>query len=411
MAVAAVIVLALHGSYRHKLSVGLGGSGRPLVAAIFGGMIALTGQSIVGSQPVEPLSAFLPMLAIAILVPVGHRWARGGIASRLRVDVPRRRTLVFGAGPIGRLVATRAQADPEAMFDVVAILDPRVPSAGRMGPGGADLLGPEWDFADALAEYDIEHVVVAFPDRPTADTLEIVGRCQASGMPVSNIPRFYERTPRRVTVEHLGGLPIMTTHASDPAGLAVRTKYAADRLVATLLLILAAPAMGITALAVAVKMGRPIFFRQERIGLRGEPFTLLKFRSMAGGGSSNESTDSTRVTPLGRLLRGTSLDELPQLFNVLRGDMSLVGPRPETRVLAEDFEQRIHRYGERHRVRPGITGWAQVHGIGRGGERFSEDALSRRAEWDNFYAENWSLWLDLKIAYMTFRAVLRFRQD
>jgi lipopolysaccharide/colanic/teichoic acid biosynthesis glycosyltransferase len=163
-----------------------------------------------------------------------------------------------------------------------------------------------------------------------------------------------------------------------------------------------------------LSVGRPIFFRQPRFGLDGREFEMLKFRSMrapleplvlpdlpadtAPGGIEGDD----RRTRFGTFLRRTSLDELPQLLNVLRGDMSLVGPRPERPDFARLFERNVYRYGDRHRVKSGITGWAQVHGL-RG-----KTSLSDRVEWDNFYIENWSLWLDVKILLMTVCAVGRY---
>jgi lipopolysaccharide/colanic/teichoic acid biosynthesis glycosyltransferase len=158
-------------------------------------------------------------------------------------------------------------------------------------------------------------------------------------------------------------------------------------------------------------MGRPIFFRQIRIGRDGRSFGMLKFRSMRQPPATDTASavqverpeglgpggveGADRRTLLGSILRKTSLDELPQLVNVLKGEMSIVGPRPERPEFVSEFEQTVYRYGDRHRVKSGITGWAQVHGL-RG-----RTSLSDRAEWDNYYIENFSLWLDLKIALMT----------
>jgi lipopolysaccharide/colanic/teichoic acid biosynthesis glycosyltransferase len=172
------------------------------------------------------------------------------------------------------------------------------------------------------------------------------------------------------------------------------------------------------AVAVAVSLGRPILYRQRRVGLDGRPFDILKFRTMRPAGETSPAAagdlvaegiapggveGEDRRTRTGALLRTTSIDELPQLFNVIRGEMSLVGPRPERPELVALFEERVYRYDERHRVKAGITGWAQVHGL-RG-----NTSLADRVEWDNYYIENWSLWLDVKILLMTFTAVLHHR--
>jgi lipopolysaccharide/colanic/teichoic acid biosynthesis glycosyltransferase len=197
-------------------------------------------------------------------------------------------------------------------------------------------------------------------------------------------------------------------------------KYALDRAAAALALWISSPLLLVCAAAVYLSLGRPIFYRQRRVGLDGRPFDILKFRSMRPADSPTEDHAAARFdaaqtapggvegedrrTRVGMFLRKTSIDELPQLINVLKGDMSLVGPRPERPELVELFEQRIHRYDDRHRVKAGITGWAQVNGL-RG-----NTSLADRVEWDNYYIENWSLWLDFKILLMTCTAVVRFRE-
>jgi lipopolysaccharide/colanic/teichoic acid biosynthesis glycosyltransferase len=201
---------------------------------------------------------------------------------------------------------------------------------------------------------------------------------------------------------------------TDPRGWQFAIKHAIDRTFAALMLIALAPLMVGIALAVRFSSPGPIMFRQRRIGRDGHEFELLKFRTMRVDDSAQqfvpdsgcapggvEGTD--RRTNVGRVLRNLSLDELPQFFNVLRGDMSLVGPRPERPDYVQRFELEVDRYGDRHRVKSGITGWAQVHGL-RG-----QTSILDRVEWDNWYIQNWSLRLDLRIAVMTVAEVLRFR--
>jgi lipopolysaccharide/colanic/teichoic acid biosynthesis glycosyltransferase len=181
--------------------------------------------------------------------------------------------------------------------------------------------------------------------------------------------------------------------------------------------------LALAALVVYLSLGRPILFRQSRVGLDGREFTMLKFRTMRGAPEEGGEADADwalqeshgtapmkvsvadRSTPVGKVLRRLSVDELPQLLNVLRGNMSLVGPRPERTHYVRAFEDNVYRYGERHRVKSGITGWAQVNGL-RG-----KTSLADRVEWDNYYIENWSLWLDVKILLFTALSVARmYRQ-
>ena len=173
-------------------------------------------------------------------------------------------------------------------------------------------------------------------------------------------------------------------------------------------LVLLSPIMGACALAVRLEGGPGVFFRQERVGLDGRKFTVLKFRSLQPATDGESSTRwnvsrSDRLRPVGRFLRKTSLDELPQLWNVLRGDMSLVGPRPERPHFVKQFQDRVPRYIARHRVPAGLTGYAQVHGL-RG-----DTSIEHRASFDNYYIENWSLWGDIKIMLRTVQEVVRAR--
>ena len=215
-------------------------------------------------------------------------------------------------------------------------------------------------------------------------------------------------------VEHVGALPLITCSSTDPRGWQFTVKYAIDRIVAGLILLAVSPIMLACAAAVYLSMGRPLFFRQARVGLDGEEIGVLKFRSMrladptkpafkpADGSAPGGVEGDDRRTPVGTFLRKTSLDELPQLLNVLFGEMSLVGPRPERPEFVDEFSRSVYRYDERHRAKAGITGWSQVHGL-RG-----QTSIADRAEWDNWYIENFSLWLDLKILIMTVFAVLRY---
>jgi lipopolysaccharide/colanic/teichoic acid biosynthesis glycosyltransferase len=223
----------------------------------------------------------------------------------------------------------------------------------------------------------------------------------------------------RLTIEHLGAMPLIRVEQPDPRGWQFMIKYAIDRIVAAALILALSPLLGMIALLVRLTSEGRILFRQKRVGLDGREFTMFKFRSMRGEPDESGEADAKwaalirgerpdqapplvdRTTAVGRVLRTSSLDELPQLFNVLRGDMSLVGPRPERVGYARDFESLVYRYPDRYRVKSGITGWAQVQKL-RG-----ETSLSDRVEWDNFYIENWSLWLDIKILLMTFPAALR----
>jgi exopolysaccharide biosynthesis polyprenyl glycosylphosphotransferase len=284
-----------------------------------------------------------------------------------------------------------------------------------------------------LTEHDVRHVVVTFSTAPHHVLLGLVRRCRELGVEVSVVPRLFEVEGERVSVARLGALPLITTHYVNPKGWQFKIKYGVERVLAALALLVTAPVIAIAMITVRLTMGSPVIFRQRRIGSDGREFEMLKLRTMKGSpredgeadiewaaeqltgsrnakqnghlrvvtGEDSAAPADDRRTGLGKLLRHFSLDELPQLWNVVRGEMSLVGPRPERVSYVRLFEDSVDRYGERHRVKSGITGWAQVNGL-RG-----RTSLSDRVEWDNYYIENWSPWLDFKIILMTMACVLR----
>jgi exopolysaccharide biosynthesis polyprenyl glycosylphosphotransferase len=334
-----------------------------------------------------------------------------------RLGVSGSRTLIVGAGQVGRRLAKRLADTPEFGLRPIGFLD-KEPLEASENELDISVLGASWDFERIVEEQRVEDVVFAFSTAPADVYLRLVKRSQELGLRTSVVPRLFEKTTESASVASLGGLPLATGHAHNPKGWEFATKYAFDRAAAVALLILFAPFFGLLALAVLVSLGRPIFYRQERVGLDGKRFGMLKFRSMRPAEPSDMQSstfvlaDDTapggvegadRRTRVGMVMRALSLDELPQLANVAKGEMSFIGPRPERPEFVEHFEQRIRGYGDRHRVRSGITGWAQVHGL-RG-----QTSIADRAEWDNYYIENWSLWLDLKILLLTVAAVLRVR--
>jgi exopolysaccharide biosynthesis polyprenyl glycosylphosphotransferase len=345
--------------------------------------------------------------------------AFGRIALNLWQSQTRRRgkalvpTLIIGAGHIGRTTAKRLVEHPELGLKPIGFLD-KEPLEEVDGWLRLPVLGASWDFDDIVVEHGIGQVIVTFSTAPSGVLLRIVNRCEDLGIAVALVPRLFEKVTERLTIEHLGGLPLITSRSSDPRGWQFALKYALDRVLALLLMCLLAPVLLGCALATWISLGRPILFRQRRVGRDSREFDMLKFRSLRPNGDESETVldlpedtapggveAGDRVTRVGAFLRNTSLDELPQLLNVFKGEMSIVGPRPERPEFVELFEPRVHRYYDRHRVKAGITGWAQVNGL-RG-----QTSLSDRVEWDNYYIENASLWLDLKIIGRTILALPR----
>ena len=432
LAFAAIVIAALWagGAYRERLAPDFLELLRTVVAATAVAAMVLTFyEALFGDERESAEHAVRAWVISAVYLGAG----RGGFAlfrqRARRHGALGEPALIAGAGQVGRTVAGRLLERPQLGIKPVAYLDDAPLPAG----GGPDLpvIGFEEDrpgepggIADrlefAVREYGARHLIMTFSLRRHDAELEIVRAAEKLGVSVSLVPRLFERFTDRTTLERLGGLPLITVHPSNPKGVQYAFKYTLGRVLAALMVVLASPLLLLLALSVWVSMGRPILFRQERIGLDGKPFDMLKFRTMSSVAKEQASEHETakamvrgeavgpggvegidRRTPLGKFLRRSSLDELPQLLNVLRGDMSLVGPRPERPEFVREFDKTIYRYGERHRVKAGITGWAQVHGL-RG-----KTSLADRVEWDNYYIENWSLWLDVKILILTALAIFQ----
>jgi exopolysaccharide biosynthesis polyprenyl glycosylphosphotransferase len=372
------------------------------------GMIVLSLRALLGDDN-GVASQTLRVWAFATVYVGAGRVARDWTQAKARrAGELTKRALIVGAGDVGRLTAKRLLDHPEFGLHPIGFLD----KEPREGPLPLPVLGASWDLEDVVEQHRVEHVIVTFSTAPSEVLLRLARRCDERGIGLSLVPRLYERMNERLTVEHIGGLPLICARRRDPAGWQFGVKYALDRVVAAITLVTVLPVMAAAGVAVGISLGRPIFFRQRRVGRDGKSFDMLKFRSMDGASEGDVAVadlppdtapggveGGDRRTRVGAFLRATSIDELPQLINVLKGDMSLVGPRPERPEFVDRFTQSVRRYGDRHRVKAGITGWAQVHGL-RG-----KTSISDRAEWDNYYIENWSLWLDLKILLMTVAAV------
>ncbi|MBD0291254.1 MAG: sugar transferase [Thermoleophilia bacterium] len=403
-------VSRVRGQLLDELRIILGGTA---IAA----MAVTTARVVVADEAIPSSQAVRPWL-FATAALVAGRTVLTRVERARRAEATGRPTLILGAGRVGQLLARRLVERAEFGLRPIGFLDKE-----PLGPvDGVPVLGASWDFDAVVGRYDVQHVVATFSTAPHEVVLRVARRCEELGISFSFVPRLFEKVPERVTIDHVGGMPLVTPHPVDPHGWQFAVKYAADRLIAAALILLALPVLAVSALAVLVTMGRPVFFEQRRLGLDGREFGMVKFRTMDGKPEVSGEADADwaarelgaqplparlparledRRTPVGRVLRRLSVDELPQLFNVLRGEMSLVGPRPERVDYARRFEERIYRYAERHRVKSGLTGWAQVNGL-RG-----KTSLADRVEWDNYYIENWSLWLDAKIVIRTLAAVVR----
>jgi exopolysaccharide biosynthesis polyprenyl glycosylphosphotransferase len=335
---------------------------------------------------------------------VGRCLVFGLVRTARRRGYVSHRTLVLGAGHVGRQIATALVEHPEYGLRPIGFLDsdPLLSDDERPAP----LLGGTEDLAETIGITGSRNVIIAFSSQPSSAMVDIIRTCDRLECELFIVPRLFELHDRSGhDVEAVWGMPLLRMREAPFRRFSWRLKRVVDVAAAAVLLVVTAPVMAACGLAVRREGGPGVLFRQVRVGLDGRAFELLKFRSMRPTDDVESATrwsvgEDARVGPVGRFLRATSLDELPQLWNVLRGDMSLVGPRPERPHFVHEFATTFPRYMARHRVPCGMTGWAQVHGL-RG-----DTSVADRARFDNYYIENWSLWLDLKIILRTLTVVL-----
>jgi exopolysaccharide biosynthesis polyprenyl glycosylphosphotransferase len=352
-------------------------------------------------------------LCAAVLMPI-PRFIHSVVQKRMRKShhfmAP---TLIIGSGEVANRIVERLRANPEYGLEPVGFLDAEGSTVRSDSSQDLPIIGPPENIGAAIEMTGAEAVLIAFSQLRDESLTRVVRVAHRYKARVWVVPRMFDAVGDRATVDHLGGLPLMSLPSADPHGWQFNAKHISDRVAAGLGLLAISPLLITLVVLVRLSSPGPIFFKQDRIGRDGRVFQCLKFRTMRPVRASDadfelksssapggvEGVD--RRTAIGKIMRSTSLDELPQLINVLKGEMSLVGPRPERPQFVEFFEIQIHRYGERHRVKAGITGWAQVHGL-RG-----QTSIADRVEWDNYYIENWSLALDLKILALTVVAVMR----
>lgn len=340
-----------------------------------------------------------------ILVMLG-RVVYGVIAGALRTRrIGEDRVLIVGAGEVGQQMARRAQTSPWLGYQVIGFVDD---ISGIDRVQGVPLLGRTDDLADVIERYNITEVIIAQPEADHNELLRIIDRCQDCHVTIKVFPSVFQIMASEVRLGDLNGLPLLTVRDSALRGWRLSLKRGVDILVAGITLVVLSPLMLIIALLVKLDSPGPVFYIQERMGLDARPFPMIKFRTMrpdaeAETGPVWATPDDPRKTRTGTFLRKTSLDELPQFINVLLGEMSVVGPRPERPVFVEEFQKQIPRYMARHREKAGITGWAQVNGL-RG-----DTSIEERTKYDLWYTENWSLWLDFKIMLKTLVQAFRDR--
>jgi Undecaprenyl-phosphate glucose phosphotransferase len=308
------------------------------------------------------------------------------------------RVLVIGTGEVGQMLMQKISMSRKLGYQVVGFVD--------HGKGervqtlmGLPVLGSVVDLPWIIEKNNIDEVIIGLPESSHHELVGIISLCEREKVGIRVFPDVFQIMASEVNIGDLGGLPLLTIRDVALQGWKLALKRGMDILVSGIVLVLLSPFLLLMAILVKLDSPGPVFYVQERMGLDARPFRMIKFRSMRADaehdGPGWTTPNDPRRTKLGALMRRFNIDELPQFINVLIGDMSLVGPRPERPVYVEQFRQSIPRYMDRHREKAGITGWAQVNGL-RG-----DTSIIERTKYDLWYIENWSLTLDIRILIRT----------
>jgi exopolysaccharide biosynthesis polyprenyl glycosylphosphotransferase len=307
------------------------------------------------------------------------------------------RVLIVGAGEAGRIVMQKIRRSPDLGYRVVGFVDDQ---ARLKAVQKTPVLGKTHDLPALIESEKINEVIIAMPEASHQEILKIVSQCDQGKVAIKVFPDVFQIIASEVSIGDLGGLPMLSVRDTALRGWQLTLKRVIDIAGSILGLIFLSPFMMLLAILIKLESDGPVFFTQERMGLDGKRFMMLKFRSMRADAEKETgpvwaTANDDRRTKLGAFLRRVSFDELPQFINVLLGDMSLVGPRPERPIFVEQFKQSIPRYMHRHREKAGMTGWAQINGL-RG-----DTSIIERTKYDLWYIENWSLSLDFRIMIRT----------
>jgi exopolysaccharide biosynthesis polyprenyl glycosylphosphotransferase len=319
------------------------------------------------------------------------------VTSLRRAGLSGDRVLIIGSGETAQTIVRQIASRPELGYYIVGVVNGQ--NSDVRGDSNLPIVGTADQLPDLIDQHAIDDVIVALPDLPREELTHLIALCQRGRVSIKIYPDLFAYMAGGISVDDLGGMPLLTVRDMPMRGWKLSLKRGLDVVGALIGLVFLAPLMLLTAILIKLESSGPAFFCQERTGLDGRPFPMIKFRTMRSDSEAEGPgwtvKDDPRVTQLGRWMRANNWDEITNLINVLLGQMSLVGPRPEQTHFVEMFKEHIPRYMERHREKAGMTGWAQVNGY-RG-----DTSIEERTKYDLYYVENWSIWFDIKIIIRT----------
>jgi sugar transferase (PEP-CTERM system associated) len=399
-----VLAMTALGMYISQSREGLSGHiVRAAVAFLAGGLFLIALQYLLPLSPIGRGVMFIAMLLGLVSIMLTRYYALKSVGA----DALRRRVLVLGVGEKAALIATRLRRlSDQRTFQIVGYLPmpgdaDAVPQALRLDPAPG-LLG-------VLREHDVDEIVIAVDERRGILPMDALIQARLRGIVVTEVGTFFEHESGKVKMNVLNPSWLVFSSGFDAGALRMASKRAFDVAASSLLLLLASPLMLLTALLIRIESGfrGTIIYRQARVGQGGQVFQVLKFRSMREDAEKDgvarwAQTDDDRITRVGRIIRKLRIDELPQVINVLRGEMSFVGPRPERPAFVEQLSAEIPYYALRHTVKPGITGWAQLRYAYGASVKDADEKL----KYDLYYVKNHSLMFDLLVLLQTFEVVL-----
>ncbi len=376
---------------------------RAIVGAVgIGSLLAMGMQELLFKRTIfeidYPRGMFFYVAFFSVIfVSVGREFHRTLQHYLRKRGLSRDNLLIIGTSRIARDILQKIRARPELGYRIIGMVHEGEKDKTEIR--GIPILGVYTDLPYLIDLYHIEQVIIALPNAKRAELVELVTLCQRGHVDIKIYPDIFAYMAGDLNVDDLGGTPLLTVRDIALRGWKLSLKRAMDIFGAIFGLVFLSPLMLLTALLIKLESPGPVFYSQIRMSLDGKPIRMIKFRSMRQDAEKHGAgwtiPNDPRVTRVGRFMRRTSWDEIPNLINVLFGQMSLVGPRPERPVYVQQFRQSIPRYMERHREKGGMTGWAQVNGL-RG-----DTSIAERTAYDLWYVENWSLWLDIKIILRT----------